>query len=594
MATDSVVDERTLREIYLTGFEIAVKEGKPWAIMTAYNRVNGTYANENKHLLVDILRGEWGFDGVVVTDWGGSNDHVQGVRLGSTLEMPTPGGDSIRKLIQAVEQGELPESNLDCRLKELLPLISETRVALNQAPKTFDVDAHHALARRAAGECAVLLKNEDGLLPLKPGKNVALIGAFADVPRYQGAGSSCVNPTRLDSLREVLEVSGLDIQGYAPGFDCSGKLDEEKRINAELLAKRADVVVLCLGLEEIWESEGMDRRHMRLARNQIDLLKSVVGVNRNIVVVLSCGSPVETSWARECKALLWAGLGGQAGAGAVADLLTGRQNPSGKLAETWPLRYEDSPARNWFNTSGRTVEYREGPFVGYRYYQSAGVPVAFPFGFGLSYTTFSYHDLQADARGVSLVVENTGETAGAEIVQLYVEKAGNGLIGPKQQLKGFAKVFLEPGEIKSIAIPLDGTAFRYWNVETERWEIEGGMYTLKVGASCEDIRLTAAVEVEGTGVTVSRRIKNLPSYSSAKIQDVSVAEFEALLGRPIPSGQVRIDRNITIGELNHARSPIAWVIWGVFTVLLNRSLKRGRPNLNLFFIYNMPLRHWQR
>lgn len=590
MATDSVVDERTLREVYLTGFEIAVKEGKPRSIMTAYNRVNGDYANENGHLLMDILRGEWGFDGVVVTDWGGSNDHVQGVRLGSTLEMPAPGGDSIRELLRAVEQGKLSETCIDQRLEELLPLVLETRRALDQAPKIFARDAHHTLARRAAGECAVLLKNENHLLPLRPGRSVALIGAFAEVPRYQGAGSSFVNPTQLDNLWEVLETSGLEITGYVPGYDRYGKSDAEKRINAELLAKHSDVVVLCLGLDEIRESEGMDRQHMRLAQNQVDLLKSIAGINRNIAVVLFCGAPVETYWAQECKALLWAGLGGQAGAGAVADLLTGRRNPSGKLAETWPLRYEDTPARKWFGTPGRTVEYREGPFVGYRYYQSAVVPVAFPFGFGLSYTDFSYRNLQADAHRVSLVVENTGGMAGAEIVQLYVEKTDSKLIGPKRQLKGFAKVFLEPGEDKTVVIPLDGTAFRYWNVETGGWEIEGGAYTLNIGASCEDIRLTATVVVEGTGAEPPQGTEKLPSYTSANIQSVTTEEFEALLGRSIPNGRVQIDRNITFGELNHARSPLAWMIWGILTMSLSRSLKRGRPDLNLFFIYNMPLR----
>ena len=590
MATDSVVDARTLREIYLTGFEIAVKEGKPRSIMTAYNRVNGDYANENGYLLMDILRGEWGFDGVVVTDWGGSNDHVQGVRLGSTLEMPAPGGDSVRELLQAVERGELSAAYIDQRLEELLPLVFETRRTLDRAPKIFAKDAHHALARKAAGECAVLLKNENHLLPLRPGRSVAIIGAFADVPRYQGAGSSLVNPTQLDNLRKALEKSGLEITGYAPGFDRYGKSDEEKRINAELLSKHSDVVVLCLGLDEIRESEGMDRQHMRLAQNQVDLLKSIASINRNIAVVLFCGAPVETYWIQKCKALLWAGLGGQAGAGAVADLLTGRRNPSGKLAETWPLRYEDTPARKWFGTPGRTVEYREGLFVGYRYYQSAEVPVAFPFGFGLSYTDFSYRNLQADAHRVSLVVENVGGMAGAEIIQLYVEKPDSRLIGPKRQLKGFAKVFLESGEAKTVVIPLDGTAFRYWNVETGGWEVEGGPYTLNIGVSCEDIRLTAIVEVEGTGAKPPQGMEKLPSYANAKIQNVTAEEFEALLGRSIPNGQVQIDRNITFGELNHARSPLAWIIWGILTMLLSGSLKRGKPDLNLFFIYNMPLR----
>lgn len=590
MATDSVVDERTLREIYLTGFEIALREGKPRTIMTSYNLVNGAYANENEHLLMDILRGEWGFDGVVVTDWGGSNDHALGVKMGSTLEMPAPGGDSIRELMRAIENGDLSEAELDDRLEELLSLVRDTRTALERAPKTFDVDAHHALCRQAAAECGVLLKNEDGLLPLKAGRSVALIGDFADTPRYQGAGSSCVNVTRLDRLRDTLSDAGVKIVGYAPGFDRQGKADEEKKVNAELLAKQADVVVMCLGLDELRESEGIDRRNMCLAWNQVDLLKSVADVNRNIVVVLFCGSAVETPWVGNCKALLWAALGGQAGAGAVADLLTGRCNPSGKLAETWPLRCEDMPARDYFDTPGRTVEYREGPFVGYRYYQTAQVPVAFPFGFGLSYTTFSYRDLKVTPAEASLVVKNTGAAAGAEIVQLYVEKTDSRLIGPTRQLKGFAKVFLQPGEAKNVSIPLDGLTFRYWNTATNSWEVEGGIYELKAGASCEDIRLTTTLEIAAPSAAVPDERTQLPVYASAQIHHVPDQEFERLLGRPIPSRKIRIDRNTTFGELNHARSPMAWIIWGVLTFLLNSSLKRGKPDLNIFFIYNMPLR----
>ena len=590
MATDSVVDERTLREIYLTGFEIALREGKPRTIMTSYNLVNGAYANENEHLLMDILRGEWGFDGVVVTDWGGSNDHALGVKMGSTLEMPAPGGDSIRELMRAVENGDLSEAELDDRLEELLSLVRDTRTALERAPKTFDVDAHHVLCRQAAAECGVLLKNEDGLLPLKAGRSVALIGDFADTPRYQGAGSSCVNVTRLDRLRDTLSDAGVKIVGYASGFDRQGKADEEKKVNAELLAKQADVVVMCLGLDELRESEGIDRRNMCLAWNQVDLLKSVADVNRNIVVVLFCGSAVETPWVGNCKALLWAALGGQAGAGAVADLLTGRCNPSGKLAETWPLRCEDMPARDYFDTPGRTVEYREGPFVGYRYYQTAQVPVAFPFGFGLSYTTFSYRDLKVTPAEASLVVKNTGAAAGAEIVQLYVEKTDSRLIGPTRQLKGFAKVFLQPGEAKNVSIPLDGLTFRYWNTATNSWEVEGGIYELKAGASCEDIRLTTTLEIAAPSAAVPDERTQLPVYASAQIHHVPDQEFERLLGRPIPSRKIRIDRNTTFGELNHARSPMAWIIWGVLTFLLNSSLKRGKPDLNIFFIYNMPLR----
>lgn len=590
MATDSVVDERTLRELYLTGFEIAVKEGKPGTIMTSYNLVNGQYANENEHLLMDILRREWGFNGVVVTDWGGSNDHALGVKYGSTLEMPAPGGDSVRELVKAVEDGKISESDVNDRLGELLTLIFETREALDKAPKQFDVEGHHALAKRAAAECAVLLKNEDALLPLAAGTRVALIGDFAETPRYQGAGSSAVNTTKLDNLKDAMADSGLEVVGYAPGFLRHGGEDAAKAAQAVELARGAEAVILCLGLDEISESEGLDRQHMRLAANQAALLKALAAANSNIAVVLHCGASVETPWAADCKALLWAALGGQAGAGATVDLLTGKKTPCGKLAETWPVRYEDTPAKNHFGGKGRTVEYREGPFVGYRYHQAAGVAPAFPFGFGLSYTTFEYSNLKADEKEVSLTVTNTGKVAGAEVVQLYVSKPDTALVGPKSQLKGFAKVALAPGESKTVSIPLDDKAYRYWNVKTDKWEIEGGDYELLVGASCEDIRLRAAVTVKGTGAPDPYEGLDLSAYRAVRVQEVDDRQFEALLGRSIPDSKPKIDRNMTFGELNHSRSPIAWLIWAIMTLILNSSLKSGKPNLNILFIYNMPLR----
>lgn len=590
MASDSVLDERTLREIYLTGFEIAVKEGRPRTIMSAYNLVNGEYANENRHLLVDILRQDWGFDGAVVTDWGGSNDHALGVKNGSTLEMPAPGGDSIRELMAAVQSGKISETDLDARLGELLPLVLETRAALDKAPKQFDEAAHHALARRAAAESIVLLKNEDGLLPLAAGTKVAVIGDFAQTPRYQGAGSSMVNSLRVDNLLDSLQGSGLEVMGYAPGFERHGQPNEELKTNAGLLAKKADAVILCLGLDEIQESEGLDRSAMRLAQNQIDLLECVAKANPNVAVVFSAGSAVEMPWLDHCRALLYGALGGQAGAGAMADALTGKVNPCGKLAETWPLRYEDTPSAANFGGAGRTVEYREGLYVGYRYYQTANVPVRFPFGYGLSYTTFAYSDLSADANGVTLTVKNTGSTAGSEIVQLYVAKPDAQIFRPARELKGFAKVWLEPGESKRVTILLDDKAFRFWNPAANRWETEGGRYELLVGASAADIRLQAAVTVRGTVSVDPYEGKNLSHYRSGQVLDVPDAEFEALLGRPLPEGKPRIDRNLTFGEMKHGRSPIGWLVCAVLTCLLNGSLKKGKPDLNILFIYNMPLR----
>lgn len=590
MASDSIVDERTLREIYLTGFEIAVKEGHPRSIMSSYNLVNSTYANENKHLLMEILRGEWGFDGAVITDWGGSNDHALGVKNGSTLEMPAPGGDSVRELLAAVESGKISESDIDARLSELLPLVFDTKAALDAAPREFDAAAHHALARRAAEESLVLLKNEGALLPLAAGTKVAVIGDFAKNPRYQGAGSSMVNSTQVDVLLDKLIDSELNVIGYQQGFDRHGKPDAALQKSACELATQADTVVLCMGLDEIAESEGLDRSNLRLAQNQVDLLQAVAAVNPKIVVVLYSGSVVETPWLDNCQALLYAALGGQAGAGAVADALTGKVNPCGKLAETWPLTYADVPSAADFATRRKTVEYREGLYIGYRYFTTAEKAVRFPFGYGMSYTTFAYSDMAADEQGVSLTVTNTGSVAGTEIVQLYVAKKNSELFRPAKELKGFARVTLAAGEKQRITIMLDDKAFRFWNVKANRWDIEGGEYELLVGASVEDIRLCEKISVHGTATVHPYEDGDLDCYYKGNVLHVSDADFEKLLGHPIPNGKTKIDRNLTLGELNHARSPLGWLVWLVLTILLDVSYKRGKPDLNILFQYNMPLR----
>lgn len=590
MASDSVVDERTLRELYLTGFEIVVKEAHPKTIMSSYNLVNGTYANENAHLLQDILRRDWGFDGAVVTDWGGSNDHALGVKNGSTLEMPAPGGDAVRELLKAVETGKISESDVDARLDELLTLVLDTHAAVENHSRSFDADAHHALARRAAAESAVLLKNDGDLLPLAAGASVAVIGDFAETPRYQGAGSSAVNSIKVDTFLDCLKDSGLHSVGFAAGFDRQGKPDDAKKAEAVALAKKADTVLLCLGLDEIKESEGLDRADMKLADNQIELLQAVQQANPNTVVIVSAGASLETPWLAHCRALVYGALGGQAGAGAMVDVLTGKINPSGKLAETWANAHADIPAKDNFAGAGRTVQYREGLYVGYRYYQTAGVPVAFPFGYGLSYTSFAYSELKADARSVTLTVTNTGSRAGAEIVQVYAAKPDAQIFRPAQELKAFTKVWLEAGESKTVTLPLDDKAFRYWNTKTDSWEVEGGTYELRVGASSADIRLTAAVEVNGTSAPNPYAGKALPHYTSGKVQRVPDDEWETLLGRPIPADTVKIDRNMTLGELNHSRSPLCWLVWAVLAMMLNASYKRGKPNLNVMFQYNMPLR----
>ena len=590
MASDSVLDERTLRELYLTGFEIVVKEAAPKTIMSSYNLVNGTYANENAHLLQDILRRDWGFSGAVVTDWGGSNDHALGVKNGSTLEMPAPGGDAVRELLAAVQSGKITEADVDARLDELLTLVLDTSAAVQKHSRSFDADAHHALARRAAAESAVLLKNDGGILPLAAGAKVAVIGDFAETPRYQGAGSSAVNSIRVDTLLDCLAQSGLQCAGFAAGFDRQGRPDAAKKAQAVALAQKADTVLLCLGLDEIKESEGLDRVDMKLADNQIELLQAVEQANPNTVVVLNAGASLETPWLAHCRALVYGALGGQAGAGAMVDVLTGKVNPGGKLAETWANAYEETPAKDNFAGAGRTVQYREGLYVGYRYYQTAGVPVAFPFGYGLSYTSFAYSDLKVTADSVTLTVTNTGARDGAEIVQVYIAKLGAEIFRPAQELKAFARVPLAAGESCTVTLPLDDKAFRYWNTSTDGWEIEGGRYEVRVGASSADIRLTADVDICGTNAPDPYAGKALPHYKSGSVQNVPDAEWEALLGHPIPQDKVKIDRNMTLGELNHSRSPLGWLIWAVLTALLNASFKKGKPDLNVLFQYNMPLR----
>ena len=590
MASNSVLDERTLRELYLTAFEIVVKEAHPKSIMSAYNKVNDAYANENHHLLVEILRKEWGFDGAVVTDWGGSNDHVEGVKNGSTLEMPSPGLGGARKLLKAVAEGSLTEQEIDLRVDELLELVLSTTEAMEKAPRSFDEKAHHELAQRAAAESIVLLKNEGGVLPLKHGKKVTLIGDFALTPRYQGAGSSMVNPTRVDSLKDAMEAAELEMVGYCAGYERSGKPNKAYLEEAVSQAKMADVVILCIGLDESSESEGLDRTHIGIPAVQKQLLDAVTAANPNVVAVVSAGSVIETDWTEKCRAVVHGYLGGQAGAGAMLEVLTGWQNPCGKLAETIPLRYEDTPAARYFPGKKQNAEYREGLYVGYRYYETANKAVRYPFGYGLSYTTFAYSDLKVNAEKVTFTLTNTGSVAGAEIAQLYVAKPDAAVFRPAKELKGFAKVFLKAGESKTVSIPLDDKTFRYWNVATDRWEVEGGSYQLLVGANVQDIRLTADITLPGTGAPDPYAGKALPDYRTGNIQNIPDAEFEALLGRPLPEETTAIDRTMTLGELNHSRSLLCWLIAGALTLLVRSGEKNGKPNLNILFQYNMPLR----
>ena len=592
MAMNSVIDERTLREIYLTGFEIAVKEGGAKTIMSAYNEVNGTYANENKHLLKEILRDEWGFDGLVITDWGASNDHALGVAAGSTLEMPNPGLDSARELIAAVESGKISMDDVDARVDELLDAVIMLSSNAHNKSDEFDKDAHHAVAKKAAAESAVLLKNSESILPLKKGAKVAVIGDFAFDPRYQGAGSSLVNPTKVETISEMISSYDLQVVGMSRGYSRCGEDNAETKKEALDLAGRADVVLFFFGLNEDSESEGMDRSHMRIPQNQINLLQELGQVNSNLVGIISAGSAIEMPWHHYFKALLHCYLNGQAGAGAVLDILTGSINPSGKLSETIPRRLEDTPAYRYYPSRERTAEYREGPYVGYRYYDTAGIQVLYPFGFGLSYTSFEYSDITVDENGVTFTVKNTGERDGAEIAQLYVSMKGSKIYRPEKELKGFAKVSLKSGESKKVTIAFDDKTFRYFNVKTDKWETEGGEYEVKIGSSSADIKLTAAVTKTGTTDVMPYTEADLPSYYSGKIEDISDEEFEKLLGRAIPDGKWsgQLGRNDALCQMYYAKSGLARFIYKRLTAMKKKADEKGKPDLNILFIYNMPFR----
>ena len=587
MAVDSVLDERTLREIYLTGFEIAVKEGKAKSIMSAYNLINGTYANENTHLLTNILRNEWGFDGFVVTDWGADNDHTEGVRAGSNLVMPAPGADCALHLIEDVKAGRITESVLDQRLLELLTVIDQVTEGVAKGDKNVDYDAHHAIARKCAEESIVLLDN-DGILPLSPDTKVAIIGDFAKNPRYQGAGSSQVNPTRLDNFYDCAVDAGLTVCGYAQGYNRKDpKPNKELISEAVNVAKEAQTVLLCVGLEEILESEGMDRLHMSLSKSQQALICSVCAVNKNVVLILSGGAPFVMPDRNLYRAAIHGYLSGQAGAGAMADALLGKCNPSGKLNETWPLSLEDTPCAAYFPSTERNCLYKEGLFVGYRYYDTAGVPVRYPFGYGLSYTEFAYSDLSVQVDSVTFTVTNTGRYDGAEVAQLYISCPGSGVYRPKKELKGFQKVFLRSGESKQVTIHLEENAFRYFSAHTNTWEIEDADYRILIASNVNTVHLQTTIHISG-----ETALDNTPAcYYAANIQNVSDEDFCQLLGREIPAEHTgAITKNDAFCELVNAKSLPARMIGRILTRMKEKAEKKGTPDLNIMFVYNMPFR----
>lgn len=589
MVINAVVDERALREIYLSAFEMAVKRARPWTLMCCYNQVNGEFGSQNKILLTDILRGEWGFDGAVVTDWGAVVDRVKGLAAGLDLEMPFSGPQNDEAIVNAVQTGALPVQVLDAAATRVLCLLLAAAEA-RRPDYHCDAPAHHELARKIAAESAVLLKNE-GLLPLSKDKKLAVVGAFAKKPRYQGAGSSRINPLKLENLCDVLEKRGTEFV-YAPGYDLEPDTagfapdapNEDLLEQAAGAARSADVAVVCIGLPDSYESEGFDRKHMRLPESHVALLRKVARANPNTVVLLSGGSAVEMPWLADAKALLMLYLGGEAGAEAAADLLFGDVNPSGKLAESFPLRLEDTPSFAYFPGGEKSVEYRESIYVGYRYYDKAGIDVLFPFGYGLSYTSFAYSGLTVAQKGdvveLKLTVKNTGGVAGAEVVQIYVTQKAPSVFKPVRELKGFCKVYLQPGEARTIALSLDRRAFSYYDVDEKAWVVEAGEYVVAAAASSRDIRCEAPLTMEEY-VERSGQMKQVDQaahvarHAKAKLQPAAYLKpssplkvpdeaFEALYGRPLPPSSRKPGEpftvNSTLSEIATTRAGAAFLM----------------------------------
>lgn len=600
-ASNSVVDERTMREIYLTAFEIAVREAAPMTIMTSYNEINGVYAHENKHLLQDILRDEWGFDGMVVSDWGGSNSAVAAVKAGGSLEMPSPGYTSVRELEGAVKAGTLSEADLNARAAEVAKIARLTKtegVGRDDLLKDAVAAAHHEVARKVAENSSVLLKNAAAALPLAAGTRVAVIGDMAKTPRFQGSGSSKVNATReeniLDELKNAAAATGVTVAGYAQGYDRQGTknqtlIDEAKTLAA---ADTTDAVIAVVGLDERSESEGLDRSTMAIPQVQNDLVDALTATGKPVIIVLVAGSPVELPWFDAVSAILYVGLSGQAGASATVRALTGQINPSGHLAETWPISYVDCPSSGWYPAIGRDAIYREGPFIGYRYYETANVPVRFPFGYGLSYATFTYSNLTADETGVQFTVTNDSDVPGATVAQLYVTGPSDGVLRPARELKGFAKVQLDAHESKTVRIEFDRYTFRHFDTAANAWRTESGVWTLAVGTNAEDLPLTCEFAVAGDMDAIPAD-PALGHYLTGDVKHVTDAEMAVLFGHEViaPGKPTTFGVNDPISSWVDSKGLVARTIAKTLT---NREAKTrqktGAPDLNMLFILNMPPR----
>jgi beta-glucosidase len=613
MTVDAIVDQRTLREIYLPAFEKAVTHAQPWSVMCSYNKINGTYAAEHKQLLDDILVKDWGFEGIVVTDWGANNDRVEGIKNGQHLEMPSSGELNTKKIIAAVEQGQLSMQALDTSVARVLALILKSQASLESDKVHVDLSEHHELAAQIAQETCVLLKNE-GLLPINIGKKVLVIGALANNTRYQGAGSSKINPFKLEQpLDEIKKIFGADNVSYAEGYHLDDVEDAAVQANAVALAEHADVVILFAGLTPKYESEGFDRQHLDIPQVQLDLITALENQLHKTVVVLQNGAPVVLPFVDKVPAILEAYLGGQAGASAIANVLSGEVNPSGKLAETFPLHLDDVPSQPYFPGTTKQVQYREAIWVGYRYFDTTKTSTLFPFGHGLSYTTFGYTNVRLtgdtfhdntltlshnDTLKVTLTITNTGDRAGADVVQCYVGQKTPSQPRPEKELKAFTKVFLEAGESKDIELELHYRSFAYWNTGLEKWVADNDNYRVHLGASVADIRYITEFTLQ-TDTPLTSPNPALQAYFKPADRDFHDDAFTVLLGYdiPPPTPLRPYHMNSTVGDIAETElgKPLFDAMLGMFTEMMggdaNDSAAEADRLMAEAMVVDMPLRN---
>lgn len=592
MIINEIVDKRALHEIYLEGFRIAVKEGNPKTIMTSYNKVNGIYANENEYLVKDILREKWGFNGLIVTDWGGSNDRISGLKAGNALEMPSTNKITDLEVEKAVKENKLDEGILDKRVDELLSVIFQTKEHLSRINK-LDYDLHHKKAIEVAAKSMVLLKNMDDILPLKNKEvPISIIGDFAKKPRYQGAGSSLINPTKVDDFLTVFKNTDFNFIGYEKGFKRLGGKSNTLVKKACHLSKKSELVLLFLGLDEGSEAEGVDRKHMKLSKNQVDLFNEIYKVNQNIIVILSGGSPIEMPFYKKAKAILHTYLSGQGAGCAVNQVLTGKVNPSGKLAETYPINYKDCPTSDYFPGRGENALHKESIYVGYRYYDLVNKDVLFPFGFGLSYSKFEYKDVYYDNKKVSLTVKNTSKIDGEEVVQVYIKAINSNTFKPEKELKGFKKILVKAGEYENIEIELDHHTFSHFDVERDQWITEKGEYEILIGSSSRDIRKKIRVSVDGESVKSNRSIKE---YMTGQVKDISDQTFEKLLGTKIIEDDFNTKKVLGYNDIikSGKNAGLFGKILFYLILLVNKFysiLGKPRKANNVMFVLEMPFR----